>query len=168
MGEGTKECRELFELCANARLIVFDPLRQFHDGDENDTAFMTAVVARFQRLARDTGSAVLLAHHANRSSISSGTGEQVGASRGCTALTDGVRWQANLSPVSDALASELGIERADLRDYVRLDCSKANYARPSATVVLRKAPESGLMTLWAPGQSSNRAATAKKRPVATQ
>ncbi|RDK09159.1 AAA family ATPase [Cupriavidus lacunae] len=168
MGDGTKEYRLLVELCKGARLIVFDPLRQFHEGDEIDTAFMTAVVMQFQRLARETGSAVLLAHHANRSSISSGTGEQVGASRGCTALTDGVRWQANLSPVSESLANEFGIDRADLRQFVRFDISKSNYSGPRDTVVLRKAPQSGMMSLWVPNQPSTRAVTPRKRAGATQ
>ncbi|MEX3944814.1 helicase RepA family protein [Paraburkholderia sp. BR10937] len=149
-GDGKEEYGHLVALCKGARLVVFDPLRRFHDGDENDTATMTAIVNKFERLAHDTGAAVLIAHHANRMSMTTGGGEHAYASRGCTALTDGVRWQANLSPVSELLASEFRIPKSELRQYVRLDTPKTNYVGSFETVVLRKAQHSGAMTLWPP------------------
>lgn len=168
-GVGAEEYRQLVALCEGARLVIFDPLRRFHDGDENDTAMMSTVVNRFERLTHDTGAAVLIAHHANRMSMTSGGGEHAYASRGCTALTDAVRWQANLSPVSELLASELGIPKSELRQFVRLDTSKANYVGAPATVVLRKAPHSGAMTLWLPeGTSMQPSATRKTRTSGTR
>jgi RecA-family ATPase len=154
-GASNREYAQLVELCKGARLVIVDPLRRFHDGDENDTAMMSAVVNRFERLAHDTGAAVLIAHHANRMSMTSGGGEYAHASRGCTALTDAVRWQANLSPLSELFARELGISNVELRQFVRLDTSKANYVGAPGTVVLRKAPHSGAMTVWLPDGSSN-------------
>ncbi|CAJ0794391.1 MAG: helicase RepA family protein [Ralstonia sp.] len=161
-GVGNEEYRQLVELCKGARLVIVDPLRRFHDGDENDTAMMTAVVNRFERLAHDTGAAVLIAHHANRMSMTTGGGEYAYASRGCTALTDAIRWQANLSPVSEQLAGELGIPKAELRQFVRLDSPKTNYVGTPATVVLRKAPHSGAMTVWTPDGASKSPSAARK------
>lgn len=161
--EGSKAYTELRQLCVGARLVVFDPLRRFHDGDENDSAVMTAVVGRFERLARETGAAVVVAHHANRNSVSNGTGEQSVASRGSTALTDGVRWQANLSPVSESLAKDFGIDSTTARQYVRFDGSKTNHCRPMSPVLLRKAPESGVMSVWQPDIHAKRQARASGR-----
>ncbi|MBC8748556.1 MULTISPECIES: helicase RepA family protein [Paraburkholderia] len=166
-GDGTSGYRQLVELCMGARLVVVDPLRRFHDGDENDSAAMTAIVTQFQRVAYETGAAVLIAHHANRVSMTSGGGEQAYASRGSTALTDGVRWQANLSPVSESLARELGIEKSELRHFVRLDVPKTNYGRALGTVVLRKVPDSGAMELWVPETLSKRAPAARTELAGT-
>ncbi|SAK66246.1 Regulatory protein RepA [Caballeronia calidae] len=161
---GSKEYRALLELCIGARLVIVDPLRRFHEGDENDSAAMTAIVTTFQRFAHESGAAVLIAHHANRVSMTSGGGEQAYASRGSTALTDGVRWQANLSPVSGPLASERGIDKSELRQFVRLDLPKSNYVRSLDTIVLRKDPQSGAMALWLPEALSKRTpATRTKR-----
>ncbi|CAN0622844.1 regulatory protein RepA [Burkholderia multivorans] len=164
-GDGTEEYRQLVELCKGARLIIVDPLRRFHDGDENDTAMMTAVVNKFERLAHDTGAAVLMAHHANRMSMTTAGGEHAYASRGCTALTDGIRWQANLSPVSDLLASDFGIPKSELRQYVRLDTPKTNYVGALETVVLRKAPHSGAMTLWLPEGTPKQSSARRNTPT---
>ncbi|WP_250473087.1 helicase RepA family protein [Caballeronia sp. GAFFF1] len=161
-GDGAEEYRQLVALCKGARLVIFDPLRRFHDSDENDTAAMTAIVSKFERLAHDTGAAVVIAHHANRMSMTTGGGEHAYASRGCTALTDGVRWQANLSPVSEVLASEFRIPKSELRQCVRLDTPKTNYVGTFETVVLRKAQHSGAMTLWQPEGTPKQSSAPRK------
>jgi hypothetical protein len=165
--DASKEYPALLGLCMDARLVIVDPLRRFHEGDENDSGAMTAIITSFQRFAHETGAAVLIAHHANRVSMTSGGGEQAYASRGSTALTDGVRWQANLSPVSASLASELGIDKSELRHFVRLDLPKTNYIRTLDTVVLRKVPHSGAMARWVPGTPLKRPPTTRTKGAAT-
>ncbi|MEX3765112.1 helicase RepA family protein [Paraburkholderia phenoliruptrix] len=143
--------KQILACCEGARLVVVDPLRRFHNGDENDSGHMTDVVEAFQRIAKRTGAAVLLAHHTNRSSTLSGTGDQATASRGSSALTDGVRWQANLSSLSEPFAEKMGIASQERRFFVRFDVSKANYVQPVEPVVLRKIPETGALVRW-PGE----------------
>lgn len=144
-----KSFRHIVELCADARLVVFDPLRRFHDGDENDSATMTTVVNRFQALARETNAAVILAHHANRISTASETGNLSSASRGSSALTDGVRWQANLSlPRGGKKIDGIIVPEAEAPHLVRLDISKTNYSRPPPPVLLRKNEENGSLSPW--------------------
>ncbi|MEM5299075.1 helicase RepA family protein [Burkholderia sp. JPY481] len=147
--------RELLACCEGARLIVGDPLRRFHDGDENDSGRMTNVIEGFQSLAKRTGAAVLLAHHTNRNSTLSGTGDQASASRGSSALTDGVRWQANLSSLSDSFAETLGITKEERPQFIRLDISKANYVQSPSPVVLRRVPDTGALVRWSNEKSGS-------------
>lgn len=154
--------KQMLEQCQDARLIIADPLRRFHDGDENDSGHMTAVVDAFQRIAKKTGAAVLLAHHTNRNSTLSGTGDQATASRGSSALTDGVRWQANLSGLSESFADKLGVAPDERRYFVRFDISKSNYMEPIEPVVLRKVRDTGALMQWE-GAPSNAGAWRRTR-----
>jgi RecA-family ATPase len=92
-GDGLETLRAM---SAGARLLVIDPLRQFHTGDENDSWAMTSVVQGLQGIASAHQCAVLVAHHTNKSSTFNGQGDRAGAARGSAALTDGVRMQLNL------------------------------------------------------------------------
>lgn len=49
------------------KLIVFDSLRRFHDGDENSSEKMTPVLDAFARLGNETGASVVLIHHLSKS-----------------------------------------------------------------------------------------------------
>ncbi|WP_432258025.1 helicase RepA family protein [Cupriavidus sp. TMH.W2] len=139
---GADNFDDVIDVCQGARLVVFDPLRRFHHGDENQSKDMTAVVSQAEKVAFTTTGAVLLSHHTSRNSILNGTADQVTASRGSTALPDNVRWQVNLSPVTPQQAAKFGLERKDL---VRLDSSKANYCSPFDSVALRRLPDSGIL-----------------------
>lgn len=134
---------ELEEACLGARLVIVDPLRQFHTGDENDSWAMTAVLQAFQRIAGSQGCAALLAHHTNKTSTLNGQGDLASASRGSGALTDGVRWQLNLSRLDEKLASTYGIGSPDLGWYIRADLAKSNYLPPQAPQVFRRSVAHG-------------------------
>lgn len=139
---GATNFDEVVAICQEARLVAFDPLRRFHDGDENQSKDMTPVVGQAERLACETGAAVLVSHHTNRAAILNGMGDQVTASRGSTALSDNIRWQANLSAVKAEHAAKLGLKPKEL---VKLDSTKVNYAAPFDPVVLRRLPETGIL-----------------------
>jgi RecA-family ATPase len=128
----------LRDMAAGARLLVIDPLRQFHSGDENDSWVMTSVVQSLQSIASEHKCAVLAAHHTNKAATVNGSGDRAGASRGSAAFTDGVRWQLNLSPLDDTLGNAYGIDREGLSAYVRADLAKANYIAPQSAQVLRR------------------------------
>lgn len=128
----------LHKLSTDARLVAIDPLRQFHTGDENDSWVMTKLLQDLQVLACGGDRAVLVAHHTNKWSTTTGQGDRAGASRGSGAFTDALRWQLNLSALDDELAAEQGIDKRDVRQHVRLDLAKANYVPPQAPVVLKR------------------------------
>ena len=68
-GQGTALYRELQTLAQEARLLIIDPLRRMHGGDENSSADMTQFVVAMEQLAKATGAAVIGLHHANRASM---------------------------------------------------------------------------------------------------
>lgn len=143
-GEPTEFFEELCQSCKGARLIIIDPLRRLHDGDENSSAAMTQVVQVLESLGRRTGAAVIVAHHMNKGAAFGGTTDLAAASRGSSALTDAVRWQVNLSSMTETEAKNYGI--ADERgSYLRLDFAKANYIAPQPTIWLKRL-EGGVLT----------------------
>jgi len=148
VGRTADEMRVLADACKGMRVVIVDPLRRFHAGEENDAAHMTAVVEAFEELATATGAAVILSHHTNRSSALTGAGELASAARGSSALTDGVRWQANLSFVSEHIAPRYGIAESERSSVVRLDIAKANYASTTGPTILRRDPTTGALSLW--------------------
>jgi RecA-family ATPase len=146
----TADFRQMVVACKDARLVIVDPLRRFHSGEENDSSHMTAVVNAFERITRETGAAVILAHHANQSSVLNGVGAQASAARGSSALSAGVRWQANLSAITDQLAVRYRIPESDRHLFVRLDTPKVNYVSTGEPTILRKNPASGALAVWKP------------------
>lgn len=78
--------------------IILDPLSRFAGADaENDNAAATQFIALTERITEQLKGkpTILLGHHMNKSGIGNDNTNQT-ASRGASALTDGVRWQANL------------------------------------------------------------------------
>ena len=137
--EGSEpELAFLREAAKGARLVVLDPLRQFHSGDENDSWVMTNLVHQCLAIATQERCAFILAHHTNKQATVTGYGDKAAASRGSAALTDAARWQLNLSELDPGLARERGIPQADAWQYVRVDLAKANYLSGQPPVVLHK------------------------------
>jgi hypothetical protein len=166
-GSTTNEMQQMLAACEGARLVIIDPLRRFHAGEENDSAHMSAVVAAFEHVARKTDAAVILSHHANRSSVLNGGGGLATAGRGSSALTDGSRWQANLSGITDQMALRYRIADAERRLFVRLDIAKANYVAASEPTILRRNPASGALTVWTPAATVTRKRGARTAAAAT-
>lgn len=127
----------LSRFCAGARLIIIDPLRRLHDGDENSSAAMTHIVQVLEDLAKRTGAAVIVAHHVGKASMFNETTGSAAASRGSSALTDSVRWQVNLSAMSEKAASFHGFSDQK-KSYACLDFSKSNYMAPQEAIWFRR------------------------------
>lgn len=111
------------------RLIVLDPLARLSSYDENDSRQATGLVECMDLLARHSGASIVAAHHTSKAAIRGG-GELAAATaaRGASALTDGVRWQAQLVAMSEAEAAQRGIEDDERTTWLRLSVSKVNYA----------------------------------------
>lgn len=104
-------------------LVILDPLSRFGGVEaETDNGLATRTVGALERLTRLPGEpAVLVAHHERK-----GGGEGADAVRGSSALVDGARWVARLSPVKiDGRRWRVGGCLA-----VRFEVVKSNYAPP--------------------------------------
>ena len=134
----TSALKDLAHACEGARLVLIDPLRQFHDCDENDSAAMNKVVQALRGLAGNVNAAVVFAHHASKAATFSGQGDAAGAARGSSALTDGVRWQLNLSRLSREQAQRAGVSEDARGQFLLLDVAKANYLPAQPTVRLQR------------------------------
>lgn len=143
--EKTAAGEQLREACEGARLVILDPVRDFHNADENDSTAMKALARHIANYAMSTGAAWLLVHHSSRAAALSGYGGSADAGRGSTALTNAVRWQMNLSRPTRETAKLHGIP-ADLMGLsVLLDIPKANYLEAIGTLVVRRGPHGVLM-----------------------
>lgn len=165
-GATTDFFKELCTFCKGARLVIIDPLRRLHDGDENSSSAMTQVVEVLESLAKHSGAAVLATHHMNKVSGFTGTTDAAGASRGSSALTDAVRWQLNMSPMSDSDAGNFGLSE-NRGSYLRLDFAKTNYAAPRPVIWLKRL-EGGALSQVDLGKSSAGRNSAQRKSTPTQ
>ncbi len=113
-------------LCSldNLALVILDPLSRIHGADENDNNAGTLLVSLLERICRDTGASVIMAHHTSK-----GKGDQLlpNAGRGASAFLGAVRWQLNLAALShEQAAKDLGITDPE-GSYLTGRVSKKNY-----------------------------------------
>ncbi len=96
------ELRRRLQVGGPWALVVLDPLARFAGADvETDNAAATRFVQVLEQLVKAPGNpAVLVTHHTTKTARREGAGGSDAAAataqRGASALTDGVRWQANL------------------------------------------------------------------------
>jgi RecA-family ATPase len=152
---------QLCQLASGRRLLIVDPLSRFHRGDENDAGAMTSLVQAFEQVAQRSGAAVLLAHHSNKVAVLNDQADLAQAIRGSSALTDGVRWQGNLSTLSAKMAQDAAISAAERSFYVRFSIPKNNYAPPYSPALLKRNAE-GVLTRH--HSSRNSASTGARKP----
>ena len=121
--------RAIEEGAADKRLVILDTLRRFHEKDENDGGEMSAVISLMEKICLASGAAFLFLHHTSKASALGGTASEQQASRGSSVLTDNVRWQGNLSTMTEKEAARAGITD-ERRRYVRMSFPKINYSAP--------------------------------------
>lgn len=143
--EKTPAGEMLLRACEGARLVVLDPIRDFHNADENDATAMKALARHIASYATATHAAWLLVHHTSRAAALQGFGGTADAGRGSTALTNAVRWQLNLSRPTREAVKQHGLRRETLHQHVLLDIPKANYVESTDTMVLTRGPHGVLM-----------------------
>lgn len=125
------------ELVPNLKLIVIDPASRFRGGEENSAQDTTRFVEALERVAHATGATVLFAHHTNKASSNADEPSQ-NASRGSSALTDGVRWQMNLAGITKTEAQNYAIPTEERRSYLIATNTKNNYALPQQALILKR------------------------------
>jgi AAA domain len=144
-------CATVQEL-PDLRLIIVDPASRFRGGNENFAEDATRFVEALELIAKTTGATVLVLHHANKASTKDGEQNQ-SAARGSSALTDGVRWQMNLAPLTDTQAEALGIAKDAKHKYIAAKVTKSNYAPMGDTVYLRRGEHDGVLTYQEPQEA---------------
>jgi RecA-family ATPase len=129
------------ESLTDLRAIVADPAARFRGGEENAAEDTTRFVEALESLAKLTGAAVIVVHHVNKSSMLGGDANQ-SASRGSSALSDGVRLQINLGhPNQDeqALLGRLGPGK-----FLVVKITKTNYTAVGEPIYLSRDDEGRL------------------------
>jgi hypothetical protein len=81
---------------AGIEVVFFDPLSRLHGGNENDSAVGAAITKAFERIIRQTGCSVMVAHHTGKNDR-----EDMHAGRGTSALNDNCSETFHLGLVSD-------------------------------------------------------------------
>ncbi|MBY4594149.1 AAA family ATPase [Ottowia caeni] len=138
------------------KLIIIDPASRFRGGEENSNEDATRFVEALETLAKRTGATVLIAHHTNKSSYAADAEPGQGASRGASALTDGLRWQMNLSRPSEKQLGLVGAAKDQASRHVAATVTKTNYSAFPAPVILERL-DNGYLTAITPMQSQQRA-----------
>jgi hypothetical protein len=118
-------------------LIIIDPASRFRGGDENAAEDTTRFVQALERIAKELGVTVLVTHHSNKGAFSA-TEQNQSASRGSSALTDGVRWQLNLMTFGEREAKHYGIPSEERGLYLTAALTKSNYSAPKPPVILQR------------------------------
>lgn len=111
------------------RLCFIDTLSGAHQGDENSNTDMAKLISNFRRIAQQANCALVFLHHSNKTSALLQNTHLPQASRGASALTDNVRWQGYLSPMTEEEASLHKIHASHRAQYVKFGLSKINYAK---------------------------------------
>lgn len=140
------------------RLIVLDPLSRFAGLDaEVDNHAATSFVESLEALAQTRGGpSVLVAHHTTKASrAADGDAGAATAARGASALTDGVRWVANLEPDRSA------------RDRVRLSITKTNYSLQAPALTLVRC-DGGALRAETPAELAQREASRPREGQGTR
>jgi hypothetical protein len=109
-------------------LIIFDPLVEMNEADENNNTEMGAVMSVFKRIARTANAAVLFVHHTRKLDKAAGEGHagNVDSGRGASAVPNATRITVTLYNMSGSEAKALGIPDLERNRYVRLDDAKTN------------------------------------------
>jgi hypothetical protein len=122
---------------SDLKLIIIDPASQFRGGDENSAEDTTRFVQALQKIAVNCGATVLVVHHTNKGAFQDTEHNQT-ASRGSSALSDGVRWQMNLMPFSEKMASKFKIPVGERKSFLTAEVTKSNYAAPAPAQILKR------------------------------
>ena len=123
------------------RLIVIDPLSRFYGGDENDNGAGTFFVSLLEQISLTTHAAVISSHHVSKAGrdFDLYSAMHQDASRGASAITNGVRWQCNLAGLPEKEAKkELRVKFAKPGQYLAMTVSKKNYGPPEPVHFLER------------------------------
>jgi hypothetical protein len=106
--------------------VIFDPMAELHNAEENDNTAMRSILAAFRGFAKETNAGVMVLHH-DRKGV--GVAGDVDRMRGASALQGAARIVLTLTRMTEEEAEALGIPVEDRTSYIRIDNAKANYTK---------------------------------------
>lgn len=125
----------LLKAAEGARLVIIDTLSRAHGLDENDNGAMSRLVARLEKVVRQTGAGLLYLHHTSKAAALAGQGGLAQAARGASALIDNARWCGNLMKMTqdeaESLRESSGLSIGEERRgfFMRYEIGKQNYGQ---------------------------------------
>lgn len=105
-----KLIRQIIKTGSGKDLLIFDTLRKLHDLEENSSGEMKVLLEIFDRIALETGAAVLLIHHTNKSANLNGQQGDQSSVRGSNAIVGNTRWSLHLETVKNDGSGEKRIK----------------------------------------------------------
>ncbi|MHB1758497.1 MAG: helicase RepA family protein [Leptospirillum sp.] len=105
-----KLIRQIIKAGSGKDLLIFDTLRKLHDLEENSSGEMKVLLEIFDRIALETGAAVLLIHHTNKSANLNGQQGDQSSARGSNAIVGNTRWSLHLETVKNEPEGEKRIK----------------------------------------------------------
>lgn len=118
-----------------ARLLVIDPLRQFHAGDENNNGAVTTVIKAIAQIAHEERCTIIIVHHVSKAGAKDDPDASM--SRGASAITDNARWVLAITKISETRCQNEGLPE-DAWRYVAVRKVKANYVEIGAETILSR------------------------------
>ena len=119
-----------------AEFIILDHLQGMVSGDLNNSTTMVAFASECNKIAEQTGAAVVIAAHISKGNINA---ERVthGFATGSLAIENAARQVVGLIPLPPADAKQFGLE-AVAREYIRLEMPKNSYGPGGEVGYLQK------------------------------
>ena len=96
-----KLVRQIIKTGTGKDLLIFDTLRKLHHLEENSSGEMSVLLEIFDRIALETGAAILLIHHTNKTANLNGQHGDQSSARGSNAIVGNTRWSLHLETVKD-------------------------------------------------------------------
>lgn len=113
-------------LANDIKLLVLDPLIEFHNVKETDTEQFQALGVALREIARDTGCALLAFHHTPKAATSDNSAGEMAAMRGAGSMLGVMRFVVTMFRMSKSDADESGVAQNERHQFVRIDGGKAN------------------------------------------
>lgn len=111
-----------------------DPLVNLHSLDENSNPDMRFVMKILHGIARETNSAVMVAHHTGKGGTNKEKGD-ADAFRGAGAIINSARIAILISSITKSDTEQFGIKDTSISDYMRMDVGKANMFKKTGHAV---------------------------------
>ena len=132
--------RETIRLHMPLDVLIIDPKSRFYGLDENSNDHATRWITCLEALAEEFNLTILFSHHVSKTNA--GTMDQ-NMSRGASAIVDGCRWVAGMTPLSENECKRYGIENP--KGFVAVDIVKTNYAAGLQSKLIFRRTESGAL-----------------------
>lgn len=135
----TTQGRAFKSMIKDYHLVILDPLRMFHDLQENDGVGMDKLVRWLVTVAMKNHQALVVVHHVSQSAMLDGR-EDHHAGRGATDFPAGCRAAWVLRGMNQSEAKAAGISDEDRADWRCLVNPKSSHLREGARVWLQRQP----------------------------